>query len=113
MIDNLIREDNVGVLRGAAKRAAAASRNLRHNSVREHVDAQRGGCCHDDASRYRNTSATPFIIVVNGNGSSGGGKVLPSNGSRCDIFSRSWWNEHTDRNRCESHTCRNVEKLFP
>jgi hypothetical protein len=38
-MDNLILEDNVGVLRGAAKRAATSAWHLRHNSVRKHVDA--------------------------------------------------------------------------
>ena len=113
-MDNLIREDNDGILRGASKRAGASAWHLRNNGVREHVDAQRGGHGHDDASRYRDTSETALVaFVVIGNGASGGGEVLPSGGARCYILSCCWWNEHTDRNRGQSDTCRNVEKLFP
>ena len=113
-MDNLIREDNDGILRGASKRAAASSRHLRNNGVREHVDAQRGGYGHDDASRYRDTPETALVaIFVIGNGASSGGEVLPSGGARCDIFGGRRWNEHTDRNRRQPDTCRNVEKLLP
>ena len=106
----LIHEDNYGVLRGASKCATASSWHLRNDGVREYVDAQRGGYRHDDASCYRNTSKTALFI---GNGASGGGEVLQGSGAWCDILGYNWWNEHTDRNRCESDTCRNVEKLFP
>nr|ABD64971.1 sodium-dependent transporter family protein [Brassica oleracea] len=82
-MDNLIREDNDGILRGASKRAGASAWHLRNNGVREHVDAQRGGHGHDDASRYRDTSETALVaFVVIGNGASGGGEVLPSGGAR-------------------------------
>lgn len=82
---------------------------MRHDSIREHVDAQRGSRRDDDAGGHRNLAETAVGPLSAGHGL----QVLQGGGARCHLLSGGWGDEHPHRDRCQPNTSWDVEELFP
>lgn len=100
--------DNHALLRRPAEPTPAPTGNMRHDSIRLHVDAQRGGSCDNDAGGHWDPPAL----------SGGSGpvrcreQVLQGGDTGGDILRGHRRDEHSHWDRCELDIGWDVEELF-
>lgn len=82
---------------------------MRHNILREHVDAQRGSSGDDDAGGDGDSAA-----YAGAGGAIGGGEqVQQSGGSDGGVRDANWRDQHSHGNGCEPDIGGNVEESRP